>query len=521
MLQSDQHINIFHSYAQGRLTDFGHQRVLEDNITRALIAVLAHSTIPTLTKDFLKEVVGVDSRCEKFHFDLQIPKNRIILKALDQTDVKKVLLGITPHTGEIEINFPETLLQSINRTLTKRRNESEKELGIRKDRIRTALNKVVEKFESDSSKSNDLHGELSKILTVPLAELSKLTEDSGDLRSRLNFLYELSAGSRPDAWICGDNELIVLIENKIQGPLIGPQLERHKREWLGPNLDKVKCVSVRWSEILKFFKKIRAKHSDFVVQQFLEYLENTDMGDHIFHSSDFEMFVREPSKDGDTVLRRMHLAAFEMVKTAIRATDMSNFRIERRDFDREYLGIDIAEFNAAKVSDVIHLSVGVERDHVRCYVVVEPKALNSNLLRSWRKKPTQFSRDLSGIIKDMTAIDGWIDPTANIYEKWFYIMGISRWHLDTAIPLKGEATEVELLMNRLSELHSHAARTRQLKSYYSKKNYPGRSVFGTFAIEYCFPAEYASHLEEDFPTRLAEAFRQLHPIYEFLKKEVS
>ena len=64
----DRHLNIFYSYRQGNFEDAEGERVLEDNITRALIIALRSSDL--LTQEFLKEFTAVNPD-GPYDYDLQ------------------------------------------------------------------------------------------------------------------------------------------------------------------------------------------------------------------------------------------------------------------------------------------------------------------------------------------------------------------------------------------------------------------------------------------------------------------
>jgi len=66
----DRYLNIFYSYVQGGFEGIDEERVLEDNVTRALITTLMYSE-PSLTVAFLRTFLNHHAKRDKFDFELQ------------------------------------------------------------------------------------------------------------------------------------------------------------------------------------------------------------------------------------------------------------------------------------------------------------------------------------------------------------------------------------------------------------------------------------------------------------------
>lgn len=142
----DNHLNLFYSYSQGGYDNLKEIRVLEDNVTRALIICL--NEITGFTNLFLEEILGIKSN-KKPQFDLQHLGR--INKAIVKSCPRKYLLGISP-TG----NDPFEKNISINKLDPEEKKEEEIiiEHGSRADAWIWEENKFIVLIE------NKIYGEL-------------------------------------------------------------------------------------------------------------------------------------------------------------------------------------------------------------------------------------------------------------------------------------------------------------------------------------------------------------------------
>ena len=77
-------------------------------------------------------------------------------------------------------------------------------------------------------------------------------------------------GSRPDAWIYGDN-FVVLVESKVEGKegesLELTQMERHYQKLLVDTERQPDCRIFTWAELYRFFKDLPDKLADEVTEK--------------------------------------------------------------------------------------------------------------------------------------------------------------------------------------------------------------------------------------------------------------
>ena len=97
----DRHLNIFHAYRQGGFEDADRERVLEDNVTRALIITLRSCDL--LTQKFIEEFTGIDAQGPYEH-DLQSRLEPGEEDAERRSQLRgKCLIVVAGHPDEPEI----------------------------------------------------------------------------------------------------------------------------------------------------------------------------------------------------------------------------------------------------------------------------------------------------------------------------------------------------------------------------------------------------------------------------------
>ena len=120
-----------------------------------------------------------------------------------------------------------------------------------------------------------------------------------------NKLAETTNGdSQPDAWLYGE-DFVVLIESKVgKASLELDQMQRHFQKLLKDALQPPKYQVRTWAEVHKFFvnllPKLRDEKDKWLVEQFAQYLEWKGMTEFTgFEEGMFEFFVHS-EKDPDT-----------------------------------------------------------------------------------------------------------------------------------------------------------------------------------------------------------------------------
>lgn len=116
-------------------------------------------------------------------------------------------------------------------------------------------------------------------------------------------------GSRPDAWIFGDNSFIIMIESKLNTLPNEKQLEGHLKSigWLNTSYFR---VDLKWSEIYSCLKsrlsEVVKEPDHFIIEQFLKYMEVIGMAPFEgFTNSDFDFFlVYDENEDYKPIVKK-------------------------------------------------------------------------------------------------------------------------------------------------------------------------------------------------------------------------
>jgi hypothetical protein len=283
--------------------------------------------------------------------------------------------------------------------------------------------------------------------------------------------------------------------------------------------DRIKVIS--WKEIFDFFKSEVSKNStsNFLVQQFCKLLEVDGMGPIRFTDEDFEAFEMPGDQESANLLRKSQENLLKIANKLVKESGLKNFQVARRQFDSEYVGVEINEFSNKKYSEVLHYSLGMDREGILIYVIIEPKALVGRFINARKHDPATFDSEFNQTLSDLPVVRKWIEPTTRIEEKWFFIMGNAFRHRDTQIPIDGDLNLSALLTKRLVHLLEDKSRRKQIGEYHSNRDYRARSVFGTLAIQYCFPPEFVATLDENaIISCLREGLLGLAKPYSFLRK---
>jgi len=113
----------------------------------------------------------------------------------------------------------------------------------------------------------------------------------------------INGDSRPDAWLYGEN-FVVLIESKVgKDSLELNQMRCHFRKLEKDSSQPPKCQVRTWAKVHQFFVKLVSELKDknkWLVEQFIEYLEWKGMAEFIgFEEGMFEFFVHD-EKEAET-----------------------------------------------------------------------------------------------------------------------------------------------------------------------------------------------------------------------------
>lgn len=131
--------------------------------------------------------------------------------------------------------------------------------------------------------------------------------------------------SCPDAWIYG-GEFVVLIENKVNGPLNTDQMQRHAHKLQGGMERRPEFKVLTWAQVHSFFKRLLNeslnKLSDkdkWILDQFTQYLEEIGMSEFIgLESEIFDYVVTLDDEDARQKVRATMRSFAEKILAQIR-----------------------------------------------------------------------------------------------------------------------------------------------------------------------------------------------------------
>jgi len=143
-------------------------------------------------------------------------------------------------------------------------------------------------------------------------------------------------GSRPDAWIIGGNDFVIMIESKLDTSPNEKQLAGHLKRagWSGTKYER---VDLKWPEIYSCLRScvggVLGELDNFVIGQFLSYMEVVGMSTFEgFKNSDFDFFlVYDESGDYKPVVKKRLTDFAELVHGNLP-------QILRQDYPEKYTG---------------------------------------------------------------------------------------------------------------------------------------------------------------------------------------
>jgi hypothetical protein len=198
-------------------------------------------------------------------------------------------------------------------------------------------------------------------------------------------------GSRPDAWIWGE-DYIVAIENKVVGGLNENQLKRHLEKLKLPGKDSPFCIRKTWAEVYRlFFDMKMLKETDcFLVGQLTEYLEFVGLADFTgFKKEFFERLchMEQECLDSQIIKRMVTLMADRLLPklTNIRSF-YSCYHVGNIKRGEPYSWV---AFGPGGYKDFTHQTVSVDCDGVRVFVNTELKKPVDKLVKLLGKQEGQ------------------------------------------------------------------------------------------------------------------------------------
>lgn len=281
------YLNIFHSYSQGEFGDLEKEKILENNVTRALIVTLKNA--PVASQYLLDKLFGIEFS-EEMVYELQTTLDT--LSDEDELPEKwrnRFVLAIEPQKGKVrQHELPDILIRKVAESLNVEAGRAKLQ-----KLINELINEAANSLQQEEKAAEHEHriNDIANLLQLSPDSLRDL--DSSDLR----YLYDLTRRSLPDAIIMDKKQgTVILVESKINGNLINTQIRRHISNNFGHDLfpryaiyseeeltagkDEVCTCVCSWRDIYSLLNSFcndcgcqSEPVGDFLVRQFLEYLE--------------------------------------------------------------------------------------------------------------------------------------------------------------------------------------------------------------------------------------------------------
>lgn len=295
----DKYLNLFYSYNQGSLKNEEKTKQLEDNLTRALIV-----TLQNLNSNLQKQIIGLITDKHKveskgFSYDLQ------------NTDKYNSKNNATKYIIILE-------RQKIDEITKEKLQEREKEIK--------PFIKLLEAEDDKAIWTKKVKQAIKDEKDLIINSSKKIEQD------KLNALYQFIHDNRPDAWILGEKE-VLLIETKIGSNQVLPeQIYRHitgkNGLQIGLNNPKLEIINIIWEDIQKIFRNLKptGDKEQFLINQFLNYISMTGQ------TLDFNYLI-EGNFDEET-----HKAQFELFLSKFDdALESKNIKIKRNKRNKDGL----------------------------------------------------------------------------------------------------------------------------------------------------------------------------------------
>ena len=527
----DKHLNVFYAYRHGNYRDTERQRILEDNVTRALIVTLQSSN--TLTREFLKKFACVNSS-GPFGYDLQSKLRDVNSEAKNGQRLPSKRLIVIDKRAECPrtMKIADWILDDF---------ESQLEYHNSHKRLRNRLSRLCDDIREESLKKQEIECRLKWILEIE----DKNTEGSGlDHPDLPPYLHDLTRGSRPDGSITSGN-VNVLFENKLHSGVTDLQIRRHLRESFGEGFQPGYCVQPTrlkrggsttipvliwsWSDVHEFFSEfVKVKGlvdepvSNFLVAGMLKLLEMQNMGPVKFTQDDF--LIWESETDG-AFRRVLHDRVKELGEDL--AESLGKHVMKPQNVSRDYVGINLLDESVLKGNSKIspeqvpHFSLGLERNkRLVLYVLCESKPLIGKLI----KKRGQLE---SRIMETFLKMDSLAGLNLVVQHKLHVIVGgkgkrAPFYDTYMEFPLERYAREsalrgmVSQVFDAIEHLHKPETKSNNLRA----AGLGGKaSSWGLFRLDYVWNWFMLEKEGERIRKQVIDTARMMRPYYDAIMED--
>lgn len=218
-------------------------------------------------------------------------------------------------------------------------------------------------------------------------------------RSSTNFEKSLKEDSRPDAWIYGD-DFVVLIESKIVGYTETNQMRYHFQKLQSNTNESPRYEEQTWADVHHFFTGILTElsgKSEFIVKQFIQYLEWNSMADFIgFEKEIFDFFFTHDDDETRVWVRDTIQAFAEKIRI-----DLNKFNSFYQDYDMgtlhlkdDYCWVAFGPKDKIYWKDA-HQTITVDAQGIEVFVNVELKSAIGKLRAKIRHDKNSFKKVIS------------------------------------------------------------------------------------------------------------------------------
>ena len=514
----DKHLNIFYAYRHGGYRDTERERILEDNVTRALMIVLKSSCV--LTREFLMKFAGIDT-CGPYEYDLQSKLESTDSRVKDSRCIPGKRLIVIARKAEC----PESL-QISDEIL----NGFESCLKDDAGRLQKSLSKLCDVIREKSPERKEIESKLKETLGVGNKNVEGFDLGNPDLPS---YFYELTFGSRPDASITSV-KTNVLFENKLHGGVTDVQVQRHLRENFGEGFQPkylVRPASVgngkpnqipvllwTWTDVYEFFSRALDNTnlagnpvSRFLTRQMLDYLAENNLGPVHLTQDDFAAWA---SGGNDRIEEELHERIKDLGEALAKALGKHKMVSQKR--IQDYIGINILadEFAHESVEQVPHWSLALTSPKgLTLYIQCESKPLVGKLIKE--------RSQLEGTITDaLWRMDSRVGLTLSVTHKIFILPGgkgknapIYRSYKTFDLGKCGDKEElgkaVSQVFDALECLHS-----REMMKATLENEGRGRSAWGTLGFNFIWDASTLEKEGTAIMDRVIETAKKMRPYYD-------
>ncbi|MCE5251230.1 hypothetical protein LLG96_13520 [bacterium] len=257
-----------------------------------------------------------------------------------------------------------------------------------------------------------IKGKSKKLLLGLVPEQSAKQPTSENISDREDNRKDIKEGikndsredSRPDAWIYGDN-YVILIESKVVGNLDPVQMRFHRQKLqIDPNLQDHDDVR-KWAEVHRFFAGILPELSDknkWLVTQFIQYLEDISMAEFTgFKPEVFDYFIAHDDEEIRKWVRDTMQGFGEVLQPELYKLDhfYDGYDLGRLELKHNHSWIAFGPKDQ-EYKQRAHLSIAIHLAGLEVFLNVELKSATDKLKEKVCNNKDEFRKLLSDLQLD-------------------------------------------------------------------------------------------------------------------------